>query len=219
MIVIGGMIGLGKTSIAELLSNFFKSEIYYESVENNPILPLFYTLEEEELLKQRLPFLLQLHFLHTRFESIRSAKKNRLSILDRSLAEDEYFATVNYELGRISKLELDMYKQLMYSMMKDIEELPYKKHPDLMVYLQGSFDTVMARISLRGREFEQDQKLVEYYRTLWSGYDEWIHNHYNDSEILILDMDKLDIVNSKEDAQYVIDAVQNKLRNLHQPIN
>ncbi|MED2737251.1 deoxynucleoside kinase [Bacillus toyonensis] len=216
MIVIGGMIGLGKTSVAELLSNFFKSEIYYESVDNNPILPLFYTLSEEELLKQRLPFLLQLHFLHTRFESIRNAKKNRLSILDRSLAEDEYFATVNYELGRISELELDMYKQIMHSMMKEIEELPYKKNPDLMVYLKGSFETVMTRIGLRGREFEQDQKLIEYYRTLWRGYDDWIHNHYNQSDILILDMDTLDIVTRKEDAQFVIDAVQNKLNNLQQ---
>ena len=57
LIVVGGMIGLGKSSVAEILGNHFNSEVFYESVDDNPILPLFYSESEEEILKNRYPFL------------------------------------------------------------------------------------------------------------------------------------------------------------------
>jgi deoxyadenosine/deoxycytidine kinase len=213
VIVIGGMIGLGKTSTAELLARELGSKVFYESVEDNPILPLFYTLPEEELNRQRLPFLLQLYFLRTRYEAIREALQDRHNVLDRSIYEDWYFCKVNHELGRITDLEMQSYEQLLDSMMKDIEGMP-KKAPDLMVYLKASFETVMYRIGLRGREFEQDQKLIDYYRKLWSGYDDWVENHYKASEVLIVDMDKTDVVNNPEDAKRVVEQVKAKLKEL-----
>jgi deoxyadenosine/deoxycytidine kinase len=212
IIVISGMIGLGKTSVSELLGKAINSEVFYESVEDNPILPLFYTMSEEELQTKRIPFLLQLHFLHTRFESIKKAYKNRNNILDRSIYEDWYFAKVNRDLGRISDLEMRTYEQLLNSMMKEIDELPYKKAPDLNVYLTASFETVMYRIGLRGRQFEQDQNLIEYYRTLWSGYDEWLHTHYKASDTLIVNMDTTDVVNRPQDAGKLIQQVKDKLK-------
>ena len=54
LIVVGGMIGLGKSSVAEILGNHFNSEVFYESVDDNPILPLFYSESEEEILKNNL---------------------------------------------------------------------------------------------------------------------------------------------------------------------
>ena len=64
LLVVGGMIGLGKTSVAEILGRHFNSEVFYESVDDNPILPLFYTATDEEIEKYRYPFLLQLHVLN-----------------------------------------------------------------------------------------------------------------------------------------------------------
>lgn len=43
VICVGGMIGIGKTSVAELIAKELGSKVFYESVEDNPILPLFYT--------------------------------------------------------------------------------------------------------------------------------------------------------------------------------
>lgn len=211
ILVIGGMIGLGKTSVAELLGTELGSEVFYESVEHNPILPLFYESTEEEINAKRYPFLLQLYFLQTRFESIKQAYFKNDNILDRSIYEDWYFAKVNHDLGRISDLEFQIYEGLLNEMMKEIKGLPYKKSPDLMIYLKASFETVLYRIGLRGRDFEQDLGLVEYYRTLWSGYDNWVQNHYKASEVLIIDMDKMDIVNNAADAKFVVEKVKEKL--------
>lgn len=210
VIVVGGMIGLGKTSVADLLGKSLGSDVFYESVDENPILPLFYTATPEEIEQKRYPFLLQLYFLDTRFKAIKQALLHRHNVLDRSIYEDWYFAKVNRELGRISDLEFAIYENLANNMLEELKELP-KKAPDLMIYLKGSFDTVMRRIGLRGRSFEQDPALVDYYRILWSGYDDWVMNHYHASQVLIIDMDTTDIVNSADDAARVTAQVKDKL--------
>jgi deoxyadenosine/deoxycytidine kinase len=211
VLVVSGMIGIGKTSVSELLAKELGTEVYYESVDDNPILPLFYTSSEEEIQAKRYPFLLQLYFLQTRFQAIKEAYKTDNAVLDRSIYEDWYFAKVNHELGKISKLEMKVYEGLLDEMMKEIDGLPYKKAPDLNVYLKASFETVMFRIGLRGRDFEQDTGLIEYYRKLWEGYDEWLQKHYKASDVIIVDMDKTDVVNNPKDAQRIVAEVKAKL--------
>lgn len=211
LIVVGGMIGLGKSSVAEILGNHFNSEVFYESVDDNPILPLFYSESEEEILKNRYPFLLQLYFLNTRFKSIKEALYNDNNVLDRSIYEDWYFAKKNMELGRISELEMNTYEGLLENMLEELKELP-KKAPDIMVYLKGSFETVMKRINLRGREFEIDESLKEYYHFLWKDYDNWVNNYYKASEVLIIDMDTMDVVNNEADKHKLIEMVEEKLK-------
>ncbi|MGL5086231.1 MAG: deoxynucleoside kinase [Clostridium sp.] len=212
LIVVGGMIGLGKSSVAEIIGGHFNSEVFYESVDDNPILPLFYSETEEEIQKRRYPFLLQLYFLNTRFQSIKEALVANRNVLDRSIYEDWYFAKKNKELGRITELEMNIYEDLLKNMMAELEELP-KKAPDLMVYLKGSFETVLNRINLRGREFEIDDSLKEYYEFLWKDYDAWVENHYKASQVLIIDMDNMDVVNNEEDKIKLIHMVEEKLKN------
>ena len=205
------MIGLGKSSVAEILGEHFNSEVFYESVDDNPILPLFYSESEEEIQKKRYPFLLQLHFLNTRFKSIKEALYADRNVLDRSIYEDWYFAKKNMELGRISELEMSIYEGLLDNMMEELESIP-KKAPDLMVYLKGSFDTVMKRIKMRGRDFEVDDSLIDYYKFLWEGYDNWVEKQYNASQVLIVDMDVMDVVNREEDKEKLIKMVEDKLK-------
>lgn len=211
MIVVGAMIGCGKTSLTNILAKEFNSEAFYESVEDNPILEKFYTCTDEEIQKNRYPFLLQLWFLNTRFKNIKEALVNDNNILDRSIYEDWYFAKINKDLGRISELEFKIYEGLLENMMEEIELLP-KKSPDLMIYLHGSFESILNRIKRRGREYELDDSLVEYYRTLWEGYDNWIDNHYSASQVLKLNIDEFDYVNNEADKEKVIELVKNKLK-------
>ena len=213
ILVIAGMIGTGKSSVAKALGEEFKSEVFYESVEDNKILPLFYTATDEEIQAKRYPFLLQLWFLNTRFRSIKEALVNDNNVLDRSIYEDLYFSKINKELGRISDLEFEVYEGLLNNMMEELDELP-KKSPDLLIYLKSSFETVLNRIKIRGREYELDEELVDYYRLLWQGYDEWVLNNYNYSEVLILDMDNMDIVNNEGDRKEMIRLVNEKLNEI-----
>ena len=211
LLVVGGMIGLGKSLVAKILGEHFNSEVFYESVDDNPLLPLFYSESEEVIQRKRYPFLLQLYFLNTRFKSIKEALVNDNNVLDRSIYEDWYFAKKNMELGRISELEMNIYENLLSNMMEELESLP-KKAPDIMIYLKGSFETVINRINLRGREFEIDDSLREYYHFLWEGYDNWVNNHYNASEVLVIDMNVMDVVNNEEDKKKLIEMVENKLK-------
>ena len=213
LITIGAMIGAGKTSLAELVANHFNSEVFYESVDDNPILPVFYTASEEEIQTKRYPFLLQLWFLNTRFKSIKEALIKDNNVLDRSIYEDWYFAKVNKDLGRISDLEFSLYEDLLNNMLEELEELP-KKSPDLMIYLSGSFETILERIKKRGREYELDEALVSYYYTLWEGYDNWIKQHYKASEVLIINIDEIDYVNNEEHKQQVLSMIEQKLEEI-----
>lgn len=215
LITIGAMIGAGKTSLAELVAKHFNSEVFYESVDDNPILPLFYTASDEEIQTKRYPFLLQLWFLNTRFKSIKQALVEDNNVLDRSMYEDWYFAKVNKDLGRISDLEFSLYESLLNNMMEELEGMP-KKAPDLMIYLSGSFETIIDRIKKRGREYELDEGLVSYYYELWKGYDQWIEQHYQASEVLVINIDEVDYVNNENDKKKVLKMIEDKLNEIRQ---
>lgn len=213
VIVVGGMIGLGKTTVARMLGEYLNSEVFYESVDDNPILPLFYSSTEKEIQQKRYPFLLQLHFLNTRFKSIKKALVNRHNVLDRSIYEDLYFCKKNKDLGRISHLEYALYENLLENMLEELEELP-KKSPDVMVYLKGSFDLVIQRIKRRGREYELDYKLLEYFKFIWKDYDSFIlndfSNNYKNTKIIVLDMNETDL-NRKKDRENLLKNIDNVL--------
>ena len=207
VIIIGGMIGMGKTTTASILEKELSLPVYYESVSGNKFLPLFYNATKEEEEKYRYPFLLQMNFLSTRFDSIQEALTNDQAILDRSIYEDHYFAHINHQLGRISDLEMETYESILNGMMNAIDKLP-KKGPDLMIYLKGSFETCLSRIQSRGRSFEIDPDLKAYYYTLWKDYDEWIYSHYKASPIPTLDVDQIDILNNREDLDAFLSQIK-----------
>lgn len=211
MITVGGMIGLGKTTVTEMISKELGFEPFYESVEGNTILPLFYTASKEEQEEKRYPFLLQLEFLNSRFETIKSANNVLYSVLDRSVYEDWYFARVNNKIGSIRDEEFAIYERLLNNMTEELDDLP-KKSPDLMVYLHASFETVLKRIFKRGRNFEQDKDLYDYYYELWKGYDDWVLNYYDKSEVLMVDMDKYDVMTNEADCQKVLSDIETFLK-------
>ena len=213
VVIVGGMIGIGKTTTSKMLGKETGLKVYYESVEGNKVLPLFYTSSKEEKEKYRYPFLLQLSFLRSRFHAIKEALKNDNAIMDRSIYEDYYFAKKNFELGNINEMEMDLYEGLLSEMMDELNLLP-KKSPDVMVYLHGSFETVLNRIKERGRSFELDSELVSYYKFLYDGYDEWVHSSYRASPIISIDVDKKDIVYNESDKKEFLEELSkyNKIK-------
>ncbi|WP_163655678.1 deoxynucleoside kinase [Listeria sp. PSOL-1] len=209
VIVLAGMIGSGKSSYTEMIAKNLNSTAFYEKIQENQILELFYQAPK------RWAFALQIYFLNTRFNSIKQALAHSNNVLDRSIYEDALFTQINYEEGNISKPEMDIYLDLLENMMEELDFMP-KKAPDLLIYLRGDLETVLHRIKLRGRSYEQielNPGLYRYYKRLHSHYDDWF-NSYNKSETLVIDIDKIDI-NKKSDREFVLQLVHEKLRTIH----
>ncbi|MDR0298321.1 MAG: deoxynucleoside kinase [Streptococcaceae bacterium] len=209
LIVLAGTIGAGKSSLAKALGEHLGTDVFYEAVDNNPVLDLYYQDPK------KYAFLLQIYFLNKRFESIKLAYKADNNVLDRSIFEDELFLTLNYKNGNVTQTELEIYKELLANMLEELEGMP-KKAPDLLVYIDVSFDTMLSRISRRGRSFEQVEtapELVDYYRQVHGEYPSWFEN-YNASPKIRVDGDLYDFVNYPGDLSAVFGEIDNELKRL-----
>lgn len=222
MITLAGIIGSGKSSLTEILSKELGTKAFYEPVEDNPVLPLFYKGNEIAAKKRAegdkeatnpYAYLLQTFFLNRRFKMIKQAMQEDNNVLDRSIYEDAIFMKMNTDMGNATQVEYDIYQKLLDNMLEELPYAAHKKSPDLMVMIDVSYDTMIKRIQKRGREYEQvenDPSLVEYYQRLLHYYDLW-KEEYDASPLLVIDGDKYDFVNSEEDRNKVLDMIESKL--------
>lgn len=210
VIILAGMIGAGKTSYTEKLAKALGTQAFFEPVDDNPILDKYY--EDQE----RYGFALQIYFLNKRFRLIKEAYHINNNVLDRSIYEDALFTKINVDNGNITKEEYDIYLDLLDNMMEEIDGLP-KKAPDLLVYLDGSFEKILSNIKRRGRSYEQpteENGLYDYYKQLHGEYSGW-YEDYDKSPKICIDIDKYNIVDSEEDWQEVLELIKNKLDEIH----
>ncbi|WP_056937658.1 deoxynucleoside kinase [Limosilactobacillus gastricus] len=225
MITLSGIIGSGKTSLTTLLADRLGTKPFFEPVDDNPVLPLFYKGNEIAAEKRAAgdqnttnpyAYLLQTFFLNRRFAMIKQAMQNDNNILDRSIYEDEIFMRMNTDMGNATKVEYDIYKSLLNNMLEELPYAAHKKAPDLMIMIDVSYETMVKRIKKRGREYEQienDASLVDYYQTLLSYYDRW-KDEYDASPLLIIDGDQYDFMNNAADQQTVLQSIYDELFNL-----
>lgn len=211
MIVLSGTIGAGKTSLTNLLADHLNKPAFYESVEDNEILPLFYQNPK------KYGFLLQIYFLNKRLESIKEAFKDDETVLDRSIFEDSLLFRLNADLGRATQTEVDIYDSLLQNMMEELPDTPHKKNPDLLIHISISFDTMLSRIKKRDRSFEQieqDPSLYNYYKELDERYIDW-YNNYDKSPKMMINGDELDFVEDTTAQKRVLELVDNKMAELN----
>lgn len=206
LLVLAGTIGAGKSSLAAALGEHFGTEVFYESVDDNPVLDLYYKNPE------KYAFLLQIYFLNKRFKSIKQAYTHDNNILDRSIFEDALFLDLNYRNGNVTQEEHQVYHELLDNMMEELEGMP-KKAPDLLIYIDVSFETMLYRIALRGRDYEQiggNPDLEAYYQQVHSAYPDW-YDAYDKSPKVRIDGNQLDFVNDEEAMREVIRQVEQAL--------
>ena len=209
VIVLSGPIGAGKSSLTGVLAKYLNTQPFYESVDDNPVLPLFYENPE------KYAFLLQVYFLNTRFQSIKRALEDDNNVLDRSIYEDALFFQMNADIGRATKEEVDTYYELLNNMMAELERM-HKKHPDLLVHIDVSYDTMIKRIQKRGRNYEQlsyDPTLEDYYKRLLRYYKPW-YEKYDYSPKMTINGDKYDFMTSEADREAVINQIVLKLKEI-----
>lgn len=226
VIIFDSVIGAGKSTYAKKLQGELGTQIFLESVETNPILERYYSD------KGRFGFLLQIYFLNERFSQIKKAYRTRNAIIDRAIFTDQLFTYVNYINNNFSKEEYDVYCDLLDNMMEELEFFPeYKKNPDLLVYLDITFENEIKNISKRGRGFEQviddegnivDQAQYDYFKQLYEAYEYWIGKRvdptgnikpYDKSPVLVIDANKYDVHND-EDWEEVYGLISDKMKEL-----
>lgn len=189
LLAVAGMVGTGKTTLTRSLSQRFGLQMALESVDDeNPWLTPFYGAESNAQMEYALR--LQLHFLATRFHSMR--KMRALGggwILDRTWYEDaEIFAHGLYESSVMSANEYELYQRIYVELLAG----PAARPPRLLIYLHGSLDLVVARIGQRGREAERDMP-PSYWKSLHARYATWI-GQFRRCPVLRLDIRDYDLL-------------------------
>ena len=210
MIIMSGTIGAGKSNLTRILSEHLGTKAFYEPVEENPILPLYYAD------MKRYAFLLQIYFLNKRFRMIKKAMQDDNNVLDRSIYEDSLFFHMNAENGNVTPEEVSVYDDLLDNMMEELPYASHKKSPDLLVHIDVSLDTMLKRIRQRGRPYEQietDPSLKDYYKSLIDHYRPWYEN-YDVSPKICIDGDRYDFVLNRNDRREVLTMIDQKLLEL-----
>ncbi|MCY6370779.1 deoxynucleoside kinase [Clostridium ganghwense] len=204
VIVVDGVVGVGKTTLMNMLVEELGYKAFLEPVVDNPILDKFYYDRE------RYSFSLQIFFLNNRFRMIKEAAKMNNAILDRSIYGDLIFAKMLMESGEMSKEEYGLYVDLFENMIEHCHA------PKLMIYLETSVDEAIKKINKRGRDYE---KIVErdYWQRLNNHYSEYF-NSYNISPILKINVDNMDFQNNPQDKEYIFNLIYNKLKEIESNI-
>ena len=202
-IAIAGNIGVGKTSLAKILSKNYNWKLELQSVKKNPYLSDFY----EDM--EKWSFHLQIYFLNNRFEQNQKILKSKNPVIqDRTIYEDEVIFTKNlYESGFLKKREYNNYLKLFNSIIK------YVKPPDLIIYLRNNnIGKLVNNIEKRDRVFEKSIQ-IQYLKNLHLSYEKWIKN-YSLNKILIIDVTELDFIKKREDLEFVVDKINIEVNGL-----
>jgi deoxyguanosine kinase len=192
-IVVEGVIGAGKTSLARLLSDRLQGKLVLEEVEENPFLKDFYRDRE------RFAFQTQMHFLFSRFQQQRNLRQLELFterlVSDYLFQKDRIFAGLN-----LSEQELALYDRLVGWL--ELEVMT----PDVVVYLQASPEVLMRRIARRARPYEKDMD-PGYIKQLNEAYNHFFF-HYVQAPLLVVNTNAIDFVNNPSDFEDLLSRIR-----------
>lgn len=198
-VAIAGNIGVGKSTLVELLSNRLGWSPFYEPVGENPYLADFYAD------MTAWAFQSQIFFLTRRLLTHRSLLDHPTSaIQDRSVYEDaEIFAYNLFLQGNMVDRDYQSYRELYLVLAQ------FLPPPDLVVYLRASVGTLIGRITLRGREYEQ-RIAPEYLQRLNDLYESWIEN-FTLCPVLTVPTDDLDYVAHDSHLDLIVEKIKEKI--------
>jgi deoxyadenosine/deoxycytidine kinase len=198
-VAIAGNIGVGKSTLVDLLCRRLDWEPFYEPVTENPYLADFY----KDMAAWA--FHSQVFFLSHRLRAHHLIASHPTSVIqDRSVYEDaEIFAQNLYLQGHIHPRDYGTYRELYETV---IQFLP---PPDLVIYLRASVPTISNRISRRGRVYERSIS-PEYLTSLNRLYETWISN-FTLCPVLTVPADDIDYVAHAGHLDLIVRKVEEKL--------
>lgn len=204
-VAVEGPIGVGKTTLARILSQELGGQLVLEVFEENPFLSDFYAD------RARYAFQTQIFFLLSRYRQQQElADKLRSDgplVSDYLFDKDRLFAHLN-----LSGDELAVYERVHAALS---EKIPV---PTLVVYLRAATDVLMSRIAFRDRSYERAMSR-QYIDDLRRAYERFFAD-YTAAPVLAVDTNDLNVVTNEEDRRRVVSQVRAALeqRAVQQPL-
>ncbi|MCJ7702121.1 MAG: deoxynucleoside kinase [Anaerolineales bacterium] len=198
-VAVAGNIGVGKSTLVELLCNRLGWEPFFEPQAENPYLSDFYQNMEQWAFHSQIFFLTHRLRIHRQI-----IDRPNAVIQDRCVYEDaEIFAQNLFNQGQIRDRDFKTYWEL-YQVLSQF--LP---PPDLVVYLRASVPALQQRIYQRGRDYEKKIS-GEYIARLNDLYESWVAN-FNLCPVLTVPTDDLNYVKHPGLLDLVARKIQEKL--------
>lgn len=198
-VAVAGNIGVGKSTLVGLLADRMQWTPFLEPQAQNPYLSDFYQDMQEW------SFQSQIFFLARRLRAHRDISDHPgPAVQDRSVYEDAEIFAYNLFLERkMSDRDYRTYRDLYEALTR------FLPPPDLIVYLRASVDTLMARISMRGRDYEQGI-LPDYLARLNDLYEQWTEG-FSLCPVLTIPADDLNYVQHDAHLELIISKIRSKL--------
>lgn len=183
-----GLIGVGKTTLANALGTHLGLEVHHEPLEDNVYLEDFYADTA------RWSFAMQVYLLNRRFQQHQEIIwRGRGAVQDRTIYEDSIFARVLVDMGLMHPRDYETYLSLYRNLAN------FMCRPTAIVYLHATPEACHARIAQRGRSFEQVVSL-DYLQRLYRAYEEFVANIANTIPVIRVDWENYGDVERLADA-------------------
>lgn len=200
LIIVDGIVGIGKTSLVDLLNKKLDYQVFPEVFsDENDLLGKYYREGKKWC------FPMQVNFLSNRFSQYKQAVKIQSNIvMDRSIYSDPIFAELYLQNGDLDTIQYQVYRELFDNLTESL------RAPDLLIFLECSIEEVIRRIRDRGRP---DERFVDdkYWKKLNKLYNEY-YQFYTKSSILRIDVTDLDFVNNEEHSEMLVNLINIEIK-------
>ncbi|CEG29517.1 deoxynucleoside kinase [Bacillus sp. B-jedd] len=193
-ITVEGPIGVGKTSLAKAIADHYQFALLKEIVDENPFLGKFYDNIEEW------SFQTEMFFLCNRFKQLGDINTHYLTKKQPVVADYHIIKNLIFAQRTLNNEEYKKYFKIYQILTEDMPK------PNVVIYLNASLDTLLARIAKRGREVEKNISPL-YLEQLSLDYEEAIavfERQHPEIPVLRYNGDHLDFVKNEHDLDTIL---------------